>query len=43
MKYFFDVEKEITQQLMTTLYVRIHDCKELVSGLHQLISLHVGK
>lgn len=40
MKYFFDVEKEITQQLLTTLYVRAHDCKELVSGLHQVISLH---
>ena len=37
MKYFFDVEREITQQLITTASVRLHDCKELVMTL---VSLH---
>jgi len=37
MKYFFDVEREITQQLITTAAVRLHDCKELITTL---VSFH---
>lgn len=40
MKYFFDIEREIIQQLVTSAQVRILDVKTLLSGLHQLIVLH---
>lgn len=36
MKYFFDIEKEITQQMITTVSLRIHDCKELITNLAML-------
>jgi hypothetical protein len=36
LKYFFDIEREITQQMITTLTLRIHDCKEVVGNLYQL-------
>lgn len=38
MKYFFDVEKEITQTLVTTLHLRLMDCKELAVHACQLIA-----
>lgn len=36
LKYFFDIEKEITQQLLVTVHLRLIDCKELISGLGHL-------
>jgi hypothetical protein len=36
LKYFFDIEKEITQQMVATVTLRIHDCKELISNLVML-------
>jgi len=33
MKYFFDVEREITQQIVATVNLRWQDLRETVSGL----------
>jgi len=30
MKYFFDVEKEITQQLLFTAHIRLAECKDVM-------------
>lgn len=40
MKYFFDVQREITLQLLNTAEVRFHDCKELLSQLNHLTILN---
>ena len=37
MKYFFDMEKEITQQLLWTVDLRINDCKEFMSNVYHLV------
>lgn len=34
MKHFFDIEKEITQQILATMIIRIHDCKEFITNIH---------
>ncbi len=39
MKYFFDVEKEITQQLLMTAHIRLNDCKELFTNLFHFIAM----
>ena len=36
LKYFFDIEREITYHMITTATVRIHDCKEVISNLVML-------
>ena len=33
MKYFFDIPKEITQQIIFELQFRLMECKELLAGL----------
>ena len=38
MKYFFDVEKEITQQVLFTAKLRLNDCKEAVEQLGNLVT-----
>lgn len=38
MKYFFDIEKEITQQLMTNMAMRMEGCKELLQHMLQAIA-----
>jgi hypothetical protein len=38
MKYFFDVEKEITQQVLLTAQLRLNDCKEVVNHLGSLVA-----
>lgn len=35
MKYFFDIEKEITQQLLLSLHLRFHEVKELILMMHK--------
>jgi hypothetical protein len=37
MKYFFDVEKEITQQLLLTAHLRLNDCKEAMQHLGNIV------
>ena len=37
MKYFFDVEKEITQQILLTFQVRIMDCKEILHHIQHIL------
>ncbi len=37
LKYFFDIEREITYTVITAATVRIHDCKEVI---HNLVMLH---
>ena len=39
MKYFFDIEREITQQILTSVNLKLHDCRELVSGFIQHVNL----
>jgi hypothetical protein len=39
MKYFFDVEKEITQQLLFTAHMRLNDCKDVVQQLGSVVTL----
>lgn len=36
LKYFFDIEREITYHMVTTAIVRVHDCKELIANLVML-------
>jgi hypothetical protein len=36
MKYFFDVEKEITQQLLLTCQLHLNNCKDAVTSLCQV-------
>jgi hypothetical protein len=36
LKYFFDIEREITYHMVTAATVRIHDCKEIISNLVML-------
>jgi hypothetical protein len=38
MKYFFDVEKEITQQVLFSAKLRLNDCKEAVEQLGNLVT-----
>jgi|GEM_PF-5452884 len=38
MKYFFHVEKEIVQQMLVTVQVRLLDCKELAAQLYGLVA-----
>ena len=40
MKYFFDIEKEITQQLLFSLQTRLLDCKEIAAHLYQVAISH---
>jgi hypothetical protein len=40
MKYFFDIEKEITQQLLFTCHLRLIDCKEVVVSVMQVLTAH---
>lgn len=37
MKYFFDVEREITQQLWTSFHIK---ALGIISGITQLVTLH---
>jgi len=37
MKYFFDVEREVTQQLVQSTEAKLHIYKELISGI---VTLH---
>ena len=39
LKYFFDIEREITQQMITTMNLRFNDCKEIVHNLYQ-VAIH---
>lgn len=36
LKYFFDIEREITYHMVTTVIGRVHDCKELITNLVML-------
>jgi hypothetical protein len=40
MKYFFDIEREITQQLWISAYTKVLAFKTILSGVHQVITLH---
>ena len=40
MKYFFDVEKEITQQLLLTCQLHLNNCKEVVANLFEVAAEH---
>ncbi|HRO41431.1 MAG TPA: hypothetical protein PL009_01260 [Flavipsychrobacter sp.] len=40
MKYFFDVEKEITQTLLMSAKVRISECKGVASNIYSHIATH---
>lgn len=36
MKYFLNVEREISQQLLIMMHIRLHDCKEIVTNFYHL-------
>jgi hypothetical protein len=36
MKYFFDIEKEITQSVLLSCQVRLMDCKEVLTNIYQV-------
>jgi len=38
MKYFFDIEKEITQQLLLTAHLRLIDCKDALLHIGHLVA-----
>ena len=38
MKYFFDIEKEITQTLLTSAQLRLMDCRDVIANLYQVIA-----
>ena len=38
MKYFFDIEKEITQTLLTSAQLRLWDCRDVVTNLFQVVA-----
>ena len=40
MKYFFDIEKEITQQLLLTAHLRLIECKDVLTHLTQVVATH---
>lgn len=40
MKYFFNVEKELTLQLVNTLQLKLFDLKDIAVHYSQLITMH---
>jgi len=40
MKYFFDVEREITQQLLMTVHMRLIDAKDVFIYYTQYLNTH---
>ena len=40
MKYFFNVEREITQQLLDTLQIKLIDLKDIAIHYSQIITIH---
>lgn len=40
LKHFFNIEREITQQMLIMANVRMNDCKELVHNLYQIMLIN---
>jgi hypothetical protein len=40
MKYFFDIEREITQQCLNTIQLKLFDLKEIAIHYTQILAMH---
>jgi hypothetical protein len=41
LKYFFDIEKEITQQILLSAYLKVGECKGAVAHLREALQQNI--